>query len=218
VSVLLIDNYDSFSHNLARYIREIGPKVEILRNDAGSLAEIEALAPSHIVISPGPCTPERAGISLEAVRYFAGRRPLLGVCLGHQCIAQALGGRVVRAGKVMHGKTSPVTHDGQALFAGIPLVVAASFSQTYLRNAYNNGFLCVEVPELAKRLREHFAKQIAANEKTIITGEGIEIDFTSGTITLRGEKFIFPPLGSVPQSLVIAGGVEILVAKRLRVA
>jgi anthranilate synthase/aminodeoxychorismate synthase-like glutamine amidotransferase len=120
VSVLLIDNYDSFSHNLARYIREIGPKVEILRNDAGSLAEIEALVPSHIVISPGPCTPERAGISLEAVRYFAGRRPLLGVCLGHQCIAQALGGRVVRAGKVMHGKTSPVTHDGQALFAGIP--------------------------------------------------------------------------------------------------
>ena len=101
---------------------------------------------------------------------------------------------------------------------GIPLVIAASFSQTYLRNAYNNGFLCVEVPELAKRLREHFAKQIAANEKTIITGEGIEIDFTSGTITLRGEKFIFPPLGSVPQSLVIAGGVENLVAKRLRVA
>ncbi len=120
MSVLLIDNYDSFSHNLARYIREIGPKVEILRNDAGSLAEIEALAPSHIVISPGPCTPERAGISLEAVRYFAGRRPLLGVCLGHQCIAQALGGRVVRAGKVMHGKTSPVTHDGRGLFAGIP--------------------------------------------------------------------------------------------------
>jgi homoaconitate hydratase len=100
----------------------------------------------------------------------------------------------------------------------IPLVVAASFSQTYLRNAYNNGFLCVEVPELAKRLREHFAKQIAANEKTIITGEGVEIDFTSGTITWRGEKFIFPPLGSVPQSLVVAGGVENLVASRLRVA
>jgi anthranilate synthase component II len=120
VSVLLIDNYDSFSHNLARYIREIGLPVEVVRNDARTLAEIEALAPSHIVISPGPCTPERAGISLEAVRYFAGRRPLLGVCLGHQCIAQALGGRVIRAGKVMHGKTSPVTHDGRALFAGIP--------------------------------------------------------------------------------------------------
>jgi anthranilate synthase/aminodeoxychorismate synthase-like glutamine amidotransferase len=120
VSVVLIDNYDSFSHNLARYIREIGLDVEVVRNDARSLAEINAIDPSHVVISPGPCTPERAGISLEAVRYFAGRRPLLGVCLGHQCIAQAMGGRVVRAAKVMHGKTSPATHEGRGLFAGIP--------------------------------------------------------------------------------------------------
>jgi para-aminobenzoate synthetase component II len=120
VSVVLIDNYDSFSHNLARYIRELGENVEVVRNDARTLAELDALAPSHIVISPGPCTPERAGMSLEAVRYFAGRRPLLGVCLGHQCIAQALGGRVVRAARVMHGKTSPVTHDGHRLFEAIP--------------------------------------------------------------------------------------------------
>jgi len=98
---------------------------------------------------------------------------------------------------------------------GIPLVIAASFSQTYLRNAYNNGFLCVEVPEFIGRLRDQFAKEIAAKEKTIIPGEDLELDFKSGTIAWRGEKFVFPPLGNVPQSLVIAGGVENLVAKRL---
>ena len=120
MTVLLIDNYDSFTHNLARYIRELGREVTVLRNDAISLMEIEEMAPSHIVISPGPCTPERAGISLEVVRRFAGWRPLLGVCLGHQCIGQAFGGRVVRAERVMHGKTSPVTHGGSGIFAGIP--------------------------------------------------------------------------------------------------
>ena len=101
---------------------------------------------------------------------------------------------------------------------GIPLVIAASFSQTYLRNAYNNGFLCVEVPEFFKRLREQFTREIAAKEKTIIPGEEVNIDFTSGEIAWRGEKFVFPPLGSVPQSLVIAGGAENLVAKRLGLA
>ena len=101
---------------------------------------------------------------------------------------------------------------------GIPLVIAASFSQTYLRNAYNNGFLCVEIPAFIKRLREHFSQEIAAKEKTIIAGEDIDIDFTSSTITWSGEKFVFPPLGSVPQSLVIAGGAENLVAKRLGLA
>ena len=98
---------------------------------------------------------------------------------------------------------------------GIPLIIAASFSQTYLRNAYNNGFLCIEVPELVKRLREQFAAEIKAKDKTIIPGEKVEIDFTASTAVWREEKFLFPPLGTVPQSLVIAGGAENLVAKRL---
>jgi anthranilate synthase/aminodeoxychorismate synthase-like glutamine amidotransferase len=119
MSVLLIDNYDSFAHNLARYVRELGRSVEVERNDSGSLAEIERLAPSHIVISPGPCTPDLAGISLEVVRRFAGEIPILGVCLGHQCIGQVFGGRVVRAERVMHGKTSLVSHGGRGLFTGI---------------------------------------------------------------------------------------------------
>ncbi|MEA2779323.1 MAG: 4-amino-4-deoxychorismate synthase (2-amino-4-deoxychorismate-forming) component [Rhodospirillaceae bacterium] len=119
MSVLLIDNYDSFAHNLARYLRELGRSVEVERNDSGSLAEIERLAPSHIVISPGPCTPDLAGISLEVVRRFAGEIPILGVCLGHQCIGQVFGGRVVRAERVMHGKTSLVSHGGRGLFTGI---------------------------------------------------------------------------------------------------
>ena len=118
--VLLIDNYDSFVHNLARYVRELGEDSVVRRNDGITLGEIEALAPSHIIISPGPCSPAEAGISNEAVRRFGPTIPILGVCLGHQCIGAAYGGEVVRAGRPRHGRTSAVSHDGTNLFAGLP--------------------------------------------------------------------------------------------------
>ncbi|MCE8018291.1 aminodeoxychorismate/anthranilate synthase component II [Halomonas sp. MCCC 1A17488] len=119
MSVLMIDNYDSFTFNVVQYLGELGAEVVTHRNDAISLERIEALAPSHLVISPGPCTPNEAGISLAAIAHFAGRLPILGICLGHQAIGQVYGGRVVRAPQVMHGKTSRIRHHGQGVFAGL---------------------------------------------------------------------------------------------------
>ncbi|MCG6658748.1 aminodeoxychorismate/anthranilate synthase component II [Halomonas campisalis] len=117
--VLMIDNYDSFTFNVVQYLGELGAEVVTHRNDAITLEEIEALAPSHLVISPGPCTPNEAGISLAAIRHFAGKLPILGVCLGHQAIGQVYGGKVVRAPQVMHGKTSRIRHHSQGVFAGL---------------------------------------------------------------------------------------------------
>lgn len=124
--VFLLDNYDSFTYNLAQYFGELGQEVEVRRNDQVSIAEIEALQPAALVISPGPCTPDQAGLSLPAVSHFAGRIPLLGVCLGHQCIGQAFGGRVVRAQVLMHGKTSAIEHDGRTIFRGLPQPFSAT--------------------------------------------------------------------------------------------
>ena len=118
--LLMIDNYDSFTYNLVQYLRELGEDVEVYRNDKITLAGIEALRPQRLVISPGPCTPNEAGVSVDAIRHFAGKLPILGVCLGHQSIGQAFGGRIVRAERLMHGKTSPVLDDGRELFAGLP--------------------------------------------------------------------------------------------------
>jgi len=118
--ILMIDNYDSFTFNLVQYLGELGAEVKVCRNDELKLAQIAELAPSHIVISPGPCTPDKAGISLDLVREFAGKIPIFGVCLGHQAIAQAFGASIVRADKIMHGKTSEIHHDGGGVFADIP--------------------------------------------------------------------------------------------------
>ena len=118
--LLVIDNYDSFTYNLVQYLGEMGQEVRVVRNDEIPVAEIATLAPSHIVISPGPCTPNEAGISLEVIKTYAGKIPILGVCLGHQAIGQAFGGKVVRAARVMHGKTSQISHDGKGLFTGLP--------------------------------------------------------------------------------------------------
>ncbi|EID4391523.1 TPA: aminodeoxychorismate/anthranilate synthase component II [Vibrio vulnificus] len=123
--LLIIDNYDSFTYNLYQYFCELGAQVQVVRNDEIDLAGIAQLNPTHLVISPGPCTPNEAGISLAAIEHFAGKLPILGVCLGHQAIAQVFGAKVVRARQVMHGKTSPITHNGRSVFKGLnnPLTV-----------------------------------------------------------------------------------------------
>lgn len=118
--ILIIDNYDSFTYNIVQTLGGMGASLEVFRNDAVDLATIAALRPSRLLISPGPCTPAKAGISIEAIRYFSGKIPILGVCLGHQSIGEAFGGETVRAGRLMHGKTSPVSHDGRGVFTGLP--------------------------------------------------------------------------------------------------
>jgi anthranilate synthase/aminodeoxychorismate synthase-like glutamine amidotransferase len=118
--ILLIDNYDSFVYNLARYVRELGAEAVVHRHDAVTLDDIDALGPSHIILSPGPCTPSEAGISTDVVRRFGPRLPILGVCLGHQCIGAAYGAGIVRAGRPMHGKASCIEHNGRGIFAGLP--------------------------------------------------------------------------------------------------
>ena len=140
--LLIIDNYDSFTYNLYQYFCELGAEVKVVRNDEIDLAGIEALAPTHLVISPGPCTPNEAGISLQAIEYFAGKLPILGVCLGHQSLAQAFGGDVVRARQVMHGKTSQIKHNDTSVFAGLnnPLTVTRYHSLVVKRETLPDCF------------------------------------------------------------------------------
>jgi anthranilate synthase/aminodeoxychorismate synthase-like glutamine amidotransferase len=124
--VFVLDNYDSFTYNLVQYLGELGADVEVRRNDQVTVAEVEVMRPERIVLSPGPCTPQDAGVSIELVRHFAGKVPVLGVCLGHQAIAAAFGGKVVRAVNLMHGKTSQVQHDGRTIFGNLPSPMTAT--------------------------------------------------------------------------------------------
>ncbi len=140
--LLLLDNYDSFTYNLAQYLGELGQELVVRRNDQTTIEEIEQLKPERIVISPGPCTPREAGISVKLIRRFAGRVPILGVCLGHQAIGYAFGGRIVRAPVIMHGKTSEILHDGRTIFRGLP--------QKFVATRYHS--LIVERKSLPKEL------------------------------------------------------------------
>jgi anthranilate synthase/aminodeoxychorismate synthase-like glutamine amidotransferase len=135
--LLVIDNYDSFTYNLVQYLGELGEDVRVYRNDKITLAQIADLRPSRIVISPGPCTPKEAGISVEAIRMFGGKLPILGVCLGHQSLAVAYGGEVIRAPRLMHGKTSPIKHDGKTIFRSLPNPFEATRYHSLIVNRSN---------------------------------------------------------------------------------
>lgn len=180
--LLMIDNYDSFTYNIVQYFGELGENVQVYRNDRITLEEIEQLGPARLVISPGPCSPEEAGISVAAIRHFAGRIPLLGVCLGHQSIGAAFGGKVVRSSTLMHGKTSPIHHDAKGLFAGLP----SPFNATRYHS------LVVE--------RASFPESL---EITAWVEEGEIMGLQHRTLPVWGVQFH-------PESILTEGGMQIL--------
>ncbi|WP_117235961.1 aminodeoxychorismate/anthranilate synthase component II [Vibrio maerlii] len=164
--LLIIDNYDSFTYNLYQYFCELGTEVKVVRNDEVTLQEIEAMNPSHLVISPGPCTPNEAGISIQAIEHFAGKLPIFGVCLGHQAIAQAFGGKVIRAQQVMHGKTSPIIHTNQSVFSGLnnPLTVTRYHSLVVEKDSLPD---CFEVTAWTQNIDGSFDEIMGYQHKTL---------------------------------------------------
>ena len=179
--LLLIDNYDSFTYNLYQYLCELGQEVLVARNDKIALEEVELLAPERIVISPGPCTPREAGISVELIRRCAGRVPILGVCLGHQCIGEAFGARVAGAGEIVHGKTSLVYHDGRGVYRGLPNPFEAI--RYHSLAIQREGFPeCLEVTAesesgviMAVRHRQHAVEGVQFHPESIMTAVGKDI-------------------------------------------
>jgi len=178
IMLLMIDNYDSFTYNLVQYLGELGADVLVQRNDAITLDQVEAWAPERIVISPGPCTPAEAGISVPLIRRFAGRIPLLGVCLGHQAIGEAFGGRIVRAARVMHGKLDAVTHDGRGVFSGIPspMTVTRYHSLAIERATLPDCLVATATTAdgeiMGVRHREHAVEGVQFHPEAILTEHG----------------------------------------------
>jgi para-aminobenzoate synthetase component 2 len=179
--ILVIDNYDSFTYNLVQYLGELGEEVVVYRNDEIDLAGIEALKPSHILISPGPCTPNEAGISLSLIDHFKGVIPIFGVCLGHQSIGQAFGGEVIRAEKLMHGKTSQILHDGKSIFADIPSPFTATrYHSLIVRRETLPD--CLEISAetaegeiMGLRHKEFAIEGVQFHPESIITDNGLQI-------------------------------------------
>jgi len=180
--LFVLDNYDSFTYNLVQYLGELGADIEVRRNDQITPAEVEALKPDHIVISPGPCTPQQAGISIELIRHFAGKVPVLGVCLGHQAIGAAFGGQVVRAACLMHGKTSAVLHDNRTIFQGLALPMTATrYHSLIVREQDLPGELEISAfttePDgtrtiMGLRHRQFPVEGVQFHPESVLTGEG----------------------------------------------
>jgi anthranilate synthase/aminodeoxychorismate synthase-like glutamine amidotransferase len=184
--VFVLDNYDSFTYNLVQYLGELGAEVVVRRNDQVTIGEIEALGPERIVVSPGPCTPQEAGISIELIRSFAGKIPVLGVCLGHQALGAAFGGKVVRAPNLMHGKTSEVKHDGKTIFKSLPSPMTAT--------RYHS--LIVEEQDLPEELE--------------ISASTIERDGSRTIMGLRHRKFQVEGVQFHPESVLTNEGKKLM--------
>jgi len=179
--ILVIDNYDSFTFNLVQYLGELGEKVRVVRNDKITLKEVEELRPARIVISPGPCTPKEAGISCGIISHFTGCIPMLGVCLGHQCIGAAFGGRIVRAGRLMHGKTSLIHHDGRTLFRDLPNPFEATRYHSLLVERESLP-ACLEVSAettegevMGLRHKDHLVEGVQFHPESILTAVGKDL-------------------------------------------